>query len=239
MNHFINYHFARCGILGFIFTVIATTVPQIVFRNPEGERFSMLNHFISELGWVGVSEWAWIFNAGFITAGPFFAIYLIGLCRQHQGRWARWTRTSGIAAALSLSLVGLCPLRDDIVGIIAHLIAACSIGTSSWIFINCFLMMTFKDQFRVLPKVFFISILVFGVLCLIGGVICLIGELRIRSMDNFSPHFDFQAIRIVDRPDPWIMPIMEWFSGTSTLFAVGLSAFYMEFRRIRLARSIR
>ena len=56
------------GTAGTGVIVLAIVYSALRYRGKRRERFSLLNHFISELGEVGVSSAAGVFNAGLILA---------------------------------------------------------------------------------------------------------------------------------------------------------------------------
>jgi hypothetical membrane protein len=85
-----------------------------------GERFSPLNHFISELGQVGVSELAWLFNLGLILGGVLFVPFVAGLALALRSRWRWLGLAAGLVAAASLAGVGLFPMNR----LAPHIVAA-------------------------------------------------------------------------------------------------------------------
>ena len=48
--------FQRLASAGVLFAVIGALIPALVYRGKQGQPYSPLNHFISELGEVGVSK---------------------------------------------------------------------------------------------------------------------------------------------------------------------------------------
>lgn len=68
-----------CGFLGSAIIVLGSLITAIPYRGKEGESYSILNHFISELGEVGVSRLAPVFNASLIAGGVVLLIFVLGL----------------------------------------------------------------------------------------------------------------------------------------------------------------
>ena len=54
------------GILGTGIIILGIIVSALRYKGSQGEHFSILNHFISELGEVGVSPAGLFFNLGLI-----------------------------------------------------------------------------------------------------------------------------------------------------------------------------
>lgn len=87
--------------------ILAVAYSASVFRGKAGERYSFLNHFISELGEWGVSRGAWAFNAGLVVTGLLllpFGVHLGFVLRSAAG----WVGACFAAvAALGASAVGI------------------------------------------------------------------------------------------------------------------------------------
>ncbi len=67
------------GMAGTILICVVMLAAALAYTGKQGQPYSPLNHFVSELGEVGVSRAAWLFNAGLIAAGPLFAAFCVGL----------------------------------------------------------------------------------------------------------------------------------------------------------------
>jgi hypothetical protein len=104
--------FRLFGLAGTGLAILAILLSALRYRGKQGERFSLLNHFISELGEVGVSPAAWIFNWGFIFAGLLLVPYIIEIGFIF-GSLLGWLGTlAGVAAALSVTAVGIFPINN-------------------------------------------------------------------------------------------------------------------------------
>jgi hypothetical membrane protein len=83
-----------------------------VYRGKRGERYSLLNHFISELGEVGVSLAAWFFNTGLLLGGLALLPYVI-LLGISFGSLLGWLgAVAGIVAVLGVAAVGVFPMNN-------------------------------------------------------------------------------------------------------------------------------
>jgi hypothetical membrane protein len=67
------------GMTGMGVIVLAIIYSVLQYRGKRGERFSLLNHFISELGETGVSKGARVFNVGLTVGGLVSMPFIIGL----------------------------------------------------------------------------------------------------------------------------------------------------------------
>jgi hypothetical membrane protein len=103
-------HIAGFTGTGLIF--LAVLFPVFLYRGQGGERFSLLNHFISELGELGISRAAWIFNTGLLLGGLILLPYVIGLGIVF-GSLLGWLGTAaGIIAVLGVAAVGVFPMNN-------------------------------------------------------------------------------------------------------------------------------
>jgi hypothetical membrane protein len=112
MNFIVNFItklilFKVVGLLGCLLAVAGVVIAGTAYRGKQGERYSLLNHFISELGERGVSKRAWAFNWGLILCGLLLLPATINLGLTLQGLWSKLGIVFGVITALSLSLVGV------------------------------------------------------------------------------------------------------------------------------------
>jgi hypothetical protein len=93
-----------------IVIVVGSILTSFVYTGEAGEAYSMLNHYISELGELSQSEWAPIFNSSLIIGGiglTFFMI-LLGINLRH---WFAWIASAvGVYAGINCTLVGFIPM---------------------------------------------------------------------------------------------------------------------------------
>ena len=82
------------------------------YRGRQGEVFSMLNHYISELGELGVSRSARVFNLGLLFGGLLFIPFLIGLGLAFHSLLAWLGVTAGLLTVMGVSAVGLFPMNN-------------------------------------------------------------------------------------------------------------------------------
>ena len=96
---------------GSLIILTGTIISMIPYRDRNGERYSMLNHFISELGEEGVSRRAWAFNWGLIVCGLCLLPACVSLGLLLPGVWAKLGLAAGIVTAVSIALVGVFPMN--------------------------------------------------------------------------------------------------------------------------------
>ena len=91
--------------------VFAVAYSALRYRGRSGERFSLLNHFISELGERGVSRGAWAFNGGLVLAGLLFLPFAVHLGTV-LGSALGWVGAFFAAAtSLGTAAVGIFPMN--------------------------------------------------------------------------------------------------------------------------------
>src|SRR5690606_22477818 len=74
------------GVTGSLIVIIGCLITAFAFVGGDGERYSPLNHFISELGWRLNSEMANVFNWALVFAGAFLAAFYVLLAGLISGR---------------------------------------------------------------------------------------------------------------------------------------------------------
>jgi hypothetical membrane protein len=112
MIHILTETFRYFGMAGCILLAIAVIWSALSFRGKRQEIYSPSNHFISELGEVGVSRQAWVFNAGLITSGILLLPFMIGLGIILDTIWGKLGILAGLWSAISIILVGVYPMNN-------------------------------------------------------------------------------------------------------------------------------
>jgi len=103
--------FKIAGLTGVILGLIGVILPSLMYRGTKGEKYSFLNHYISELGETGVSRLAWVFNLGMILSGICIIVASLALGLVLPGFWAKAGLVLGVASGVALSLVGIFPMN--------------------------------------------------------------------------------------------------------------------------------
>lgn len=103
--------FKLAGLVGVVMGLIGVTLPSLVYRGTKGEKYSFLNHYVSELGETAVSKLAWVFNLGMILGGICIVIASLSLGLILPGFWAKAGLVLGVVTGLALSMVGVFPMN--------------------------------------------------------------------------------------------------------------------------------
>jgi hypothetical membrane protein len=208
--------FGLLGLGGTSVVTIAIFFSALIYRGKQGEKFSMFNHFISELGEVGVSQGAWAFNLGLIIGGLCLLPSVIWLGFLFDSAFGWLGMATGIIAALGVSAVGLFPVN----ALKSHGRAAMTFfrgGLAMLVFFGLAILVQPWDQ-EVLPKTMNIITLLAVFIYAIFLVILTIRVKQKRLADMPLNPEDLPA-----RPRFRLLPTLEWavfFATIAWLFAV-------------------
>lgn len=100
------------GIAGTGLVSITVLATALLFSGKQGEAYSLLNHFISELGEPGVSRAALLFNAGLVASGALFIPCSLGLGLHIRSAWSLLGAASGVFTGAFLAGVGFFPMNN-------------------------------------------------------------------------------------------------------------------------------
>ena len=89
---------------------IRSVITALVYTGSQGEPYSPLNHWVSELGQTSVSQAAWLFNLGLIVAGLCFAVFMALFAASTTGSLRYLWGSLGIVGGVSGALVGVFPM---------------------------------------------------------------------------------------------------------------------------------
>ena len=187
------------------------------FTGFSGEAYSIMNHFISELGWKRVSPSAHFFNWGLVICCLAYLPMMGMLGREIGTRPGYAAMVSGFVMLGSGAAVGLLPL--DVLK--PHLIAA---GAFFWSYLVTAVLFTVAFLPRWNPKPS-------GKMVVVGVIagICLVSFLIFPKASAIRFSKDPEGFQ---RPDYWGLVILEW----SVLFSVylwGLTAIFVLWFRER------
>ncbi len=187
------------SVAGCIFAVAGSLISGGAYRGKEGERYSPLNHFISELGEVGVSKRAWAFNIGLILTGSCLVLASLSLGLMINTILSKIAMGIGVISALSLAMVGVFPMNK----IKPHTIAAITYFRSGLVMVILFSLaiglQTSPEP--VLSPWFFLAGL--PPMMAFGGFLILMGK---TSHDSDEPLGTEDLVR----PQVWKYAIVEW-----------------------------
>jgi hypothetical membrane protein len=100
------------GIAGSVVVTVSAVAAMLMYTGAQGEHYSVLNHFISELGATGISRLAFVFNAGLVAGGALYVPFALGLGAMLGGWWAAAGTAAGLVAAVSVACVGFFPMDN-------------------------------------------------------------------------------------------------------------------------------
>lgn len=104
-------HFPIWGVTASIIGLVFILGAMIPYEGTSGEPFSIFNHFVSELGELGVSEFAMMFNIGMILAGFTFIPFMIGFAIYLENIVGKVAGLVGVFSSVSIILVGIFPMN--------------------------------------------------------------------------------------------------------------------------------
>ena len=192
------------GILGSSIILTSFIISALFYKDSHGNPYSILNFFVSELGNVGVSQLAWIFNVGLIIGGSLLAIFMFGLMGVIKTKLARISCILGVLSAIAAALVGVFPMNN----LIPHALVAMLFFYGGMITVALFAIVIYKDPEHNFPKRFAF----YGVVIFIFFFIFHFVPLDNISMD-FEEVFNLEGgVLNLDlyRPEIWYMALMEW-----------------------------
>lgn len=183
-----------CGIAGALIIAAACVGSALAYSGKSGQPYSPLNHFVSELGEVGVSPWAAVFNAALLIGGAGMAAALAGITMRLRGPIRYGFGTCGLAAGLSGMAVGLFPMND----FHFHALAAVIFFNTGWIAVALFSIYVSRPQQEICPRW-----MAFTGLPSIVSFLVFIYLMKDESLDAFAHPGAF-------RPAVWPLTIFEW-----------------------------
>jgi hypothetical membrane protein len=117
------------GFIGSAFFAIASLVAGAFYVGTQNESFSPLNHWVSELGEMGVSTLALVFNIGLFVGGLALAAFFFALGRLRPSRLANVYVVVGVIAGISGALVGVFPMNNRAI----HVVVALGFFVLGWV----------------------------------------------------------------------------------------------------------
>lgn len=196
----------KAGIIGSIIITLGLLVPILPYRGLEGERFSPINHFVSELGEYGVANLAFLFNASLIVGGICFLFFMISLLNKRRHKLIRATVFFGILASISTTLIGVFPVNN----LEPHINSAAGLFIGGLVAITLFTIYILFDKKCKFPKWLILpGIMNFFLL----GAFLILPEVYPDWV--LDPHYNI-------RPDIWGYTIIEWFAIGGIVIWVGV-----------------
>ena len=185
------------GILGIAsvgIILVGMLATAAAYRGYAGEAYSPLNHFISELGEVAASRLAWLFNLSLVIGGVGLGTFLLLLAGRLTGRYRTALIVAGLSAGVSGTLVGVFPMDYHL----THRLVSDVFFLTGWLVAAIFSLWLWTG-----PGAGFTRWL------LAPGLA--VGTVFLTFIAVYSTYHPVDAdARLVDRPDVWMVPTLEW-----------------------------
>jgi hypothetical membrane protein len=201
------------GLAGCAVILAAIGIASAFYLGRQKERYSILNHFISELGEVGVSPKARVFNGGLILGGLTLLPFVVGLGLSLGGPWGMLALVVGLGMAGGCIAVGLFPMNN----LAAHVVAAQSFFRLGLGTVLLFGIATFAQPAEKIVVPLATNVLSGLAVLAYAGLLGLAGRQSIRgkTLDEVM-----NTAALVDRPRFWLLPVLEWSILITTLLWV-------------------
>jgi hypothetical membrane protein len=197
---FLDVH-PTLGLMGSAVVLVCILVAMSVYRGKNGERYSIWRHFVSELGELGVSKFAWVFNAGMINGGFLFFLMMPGVGLSLNSLWGYLATISGMIAAIGCLFVGVFPMNN----IKPHIRAAMTYfraGLATVILFSIAILVQDPDE-RIIP-LYALFVSGIGIISYASFLFNLGKSLKQREANALD------TSTIQERPRFWLMPLLEW-----------------------------
>jgi hypothetical membrane protein len=188
---------AWAGVAGSVFILLAFLIVGLAYQGRVGESYSMGNHFVSELGEVGISEMAWLFNLSLILGGIGILLSFIALSLYMHGWFRYLILVLGFITGLSGTLVGFFPMNQ----LETHITIALTFFNTGWMVTGAFsLYLLFSKQQR------------FPRWLAIPGIVAAVAFIAFSLYrDNFvSGTMSLEELLGAARPAFWGLATLEW-----------------------------
>lgn len=209
---FLTQTYPLFGLVGSLLMIFSLFTSGVFYKGKKGERYSVFNHYISELGEVGVSKLAALFNLGLILGGLLLLPFIVGFGLALGNLWAKLGMGVGIWATLSVMAVGLFPMNHQK----AHYFVAMSYFRSGLVMVLLFSVAVFTQipDAQVISKASNLA----GLISLLCYALFLFTSDTSRSKEG-----DEKEDNLLDpesenvRPKFWRITILEWAVFFSTI----------------------
>ncbi len=202
--------YAHFGWVGSFVILLGCLITALPYRGRSAERYSILNHFISELGEIGVSKLAVVFNIGMIIGGALFLPFIAGLGLVLGTLWAYIGMAAGLLAAISSILVGVFSMDR----LEPHRKAAMTFFRSGLVTVLFFTIAVFVKPAgqRVIP----LAVNFFGILAIISYSAFLVIVSQ-KTDKKGQENYLLDPTEKKVRPRFWRTPFLEWMLFFATI----------------------
>jgi hypothetical membrane protein len=107
----LNTFASLSGVIGPAIMGLGMLLSALAYVGVDGQRFNLANHFVSELGELGVSQWADVFNVSLILGGIFTTVFM-GYLAFQLDHWLRYPLgLLSVYTTINGALVGVFPMN--------------------------------------------------------------------------------------------------------------------------------
>jgi hypothetical membrane protein len=178
-------------VLGIALTSLITAV---AYSGRDDQAYSPINHWVSELGEVGVSQLAGLFNVGLMVGGVGFVVFMLGLLSARRSRLAWLYVPIGVLTGVAGFLVGVFPMNH----VEQHGVAALGFFSLGWVPVALASIDFYRRPAARFPR--WLSIIAALTVAAFVGFLAVLGFLL--GSDGLAA----PAVR----PSFWIVPTLEW-----------------------------
>jgi len=189
------------GLASVATILIGSLLAAIPYRGYAGETYSPLNHFISELGEIAASRFAWAYNLGIVVGGAGLGFFLLMVSRTMSGRFRVAFGLVSVIAGVAGILCGVFPMDY----LSTHRLVSAAFFLTGWLVAGTFSMWLVARRPASYP-----SWLAVGGAAVIAVFLAFIAAYATYQPADPNAH-------ILVRSDVWTVPLLEWASLLSLL----------------------
>ncbi len=201
MKQWFLEYYSYLAWAGSLVILLSSSIAALAYRGKDGERYRISTHFVSELGEIGVSRLAWLFNGGLILGSFLLLLMMPGVGISLNSAWGYLGTGVGMIAATACLLVGVFPMNN----IKPHIKAAMTYFRAGLATVLLFMIAILVQpaQERVIP----LYSLIIGAIAFMAYASFLVymGKNTKKEATNA-----LDTSFITNRPRFWWMPFLEW-----------------------------
>lgn len=217
------------GSIGTGIVLFGCLIAAVAFRGPEGQRYSIFNYFISELGGIKESELAIAFNMGVFLGGFLLAMFMAGMFFYFTTKIGKVGSVLGVFSGIMGALVGVFPFD---VSPRAHGLTATGFFSGGMLTVIFMTIAIFLEKEHLYP-------LVFKVLGILSGTFFIIFTFALGEFATIFPvptdsgTFITVSVDAIRPGGLWLIPLFEWLSLLGILLWILAMSIHLQNWRAR------